>query len=119
VEDTIECVVCYNEVVHKKAFKTVCGHIFCKTCLKKWLLRNHTCPLCRTQLRDPEPESPTEEDIEAMANHFIAELVRYNQIAVSENNNLYITVELDGHSIPLLEQWNNHVENIDQLIHLI
>lgn len=27
-----------------------CGHVFGKLCLRAWLLRNNTCPVCRLQL---------------------------------------------------------------------
>lgn len=34
---------------------TKCDHIFCKLCLDKALVENHTCPICRTALRDEAP----------------------------------------------------------------
>lgn len=118
-ENRLECIVCYNDVPVKKAVKTVCQHVFCNACLTKWLRRNHTCPLCRATLREPDEESElTDEDIETMANQFITELVQNNQIAFMDNN-LYITIELTADQLPLLEQWNNHVVTIEHLVHLL
>lgn len=27
---------------------SVCKHVFCESCLSNWIVRNHSCPLCRT-----------------------------------------------------------------------
>jgi hypothetical protein len=118
---TTECVVCYNDVPYKKATETVCKHVFCNKCIQKWLRRNHTCPLCRTPLRDPDPEpEPLElEDFDELVHQFITELVNNNQISLLQDNNLYITIELDEQSSRMLEHWNNHVRTVDQLIHLL
>ena len=116
--NTTECVVCYNDVPNKKAERTVCNHVFCKKCLGKWLRLNHTCPLCRTQLREPT-RVLSEDDLEALANEFIMDLVRNNQISLLDDNNLYITIEINPNDYVLLEQWNNHVHNVDQIVHLL
>lgn len=113
----IECVVCYNEVPNTKAERTVCNHVFCKHCLSKWLKRNHTCPLCRSQLREPTTVL-SEEYLETLANEFIMDLVRNNNISVL-NDNLYITIEVNPNDLVLLEQWNNHVHDAHQIVHLL
>lgn len=115
--NTTECIVCFNDVPNDKAVRTVCSHVFCKKCLNKWLRHNHTCPLCRTELREPTPQ--TVNDIETLANQFIMDLVHNNQISLLDDNNLYITVELNPNDHVLLEQWNNHVHNVRQVVHLL
>ena len=115
--DLVDCIVCYNQVSVKKATQTICQHLFCKSCLNKWLRRNHTCPLCRTVLRDPDSESENT-DLETTTNQFITELVHNNQIVFMDNN-LYITIDLSEDQLRLLEQWNNHVVTIEHLIHLL
>jgi hypothetical protein len=51
IDNTFECSICFND------FKTIpittlnmCGHTFCKKCIKKWFGFNDCieCPLCRT-----------------------------------------------------------------------
>lgn len=118
---TIACSVCFDDSVpEKRAIRTACGHVFCKKCLNRWLRKNHTCPLCRFELREPDDiDLPTDEDLEIMANHFITELVRRNQITLLDDNHLYVTIELDENNAQLLEHWNNHVHHVDQLVYLL
>lgn len=116
-EYLLECIVCYNHVSLNMAVETACHHVFCKSCLNKWLRRNHTCPLCRSALRNQDYELPYE-DMESMAHQFITRLVQNNHIVFQENN-FYITVDLSDDQRPLLEQWNNHVATIDYLVYLL
>ena len=62
-----ECSVCLCDISKKQTHKLPCGHVFHKTCMKKWTTRgNNTCPLCRAvypvpqPLRAPELELPQE-----------------------------------------------------------
>ena len=49
--DNLECSICYeNKTNNVKLIK--CNHIFCELCIKKWLLNNITCPICRVKLKD-------------------------------------------------------------------
>jgi hypothetical protein len=43
------CNICYNV---QNLMETVCGHLFCKECIEKWLLENlkMSCPMCRNHL---------------------------------------------------------------------
>lgn len=45
------CPICLNEEVDTLR-ETLCGHIFCSTCIKLWLDNNNTCPLCRMEFKD-------------------------------------------------------------------
>lgn len=39
------CIICREEMTTAK--KLVCGHLFHVHCLRSWLERQHTCPICR------------------------------------------------------------------------
>ena len=44
-----QCNICYS---NKDLIETTCKHLFCKTCIKSWLITNLkiTCPMCRKVL---------------------------------------------------------------------
>lgn len=44
------CPICILELVDPVA--TMCGHIFCKGCLERSLVRAHVCPLCKREVRN-------------------------------------------------------------------
>lgn len=51
----VSCLLCcktYAEIMQNGngMMSTVCGHMFCKLCLRKSLEKTHTCPKCRTKL---------------------------------------------------------------------
>ena len=50
-----ECPICLETTKDTKT--TSCRHTFCVQCLDKWLMTNHTCPLCRTELNEPEAKN--------------------------------------------------------------
>ena len=42
------CTICYKE---NSVFNTMsCDHPFCKDCIREWMTRSATCPVCRTIL---------------------------------------------------------------------
>lgn len=45
----MECPVCYERTTN---CKLVCGHQFCKTCVKTWYMKGaeSTCPMCRKKV---------------------------------------------------------------------
>jgi hypothetical protein len=47
-EDT--CPICLDKNIVFK--KTICGHLFCKDCIREWLELNKCCPLCRMVIKD-------------------------------------------------------------------
>ena len=47
-----ECPICRELITTHKITK--CQHTFCGSCLDKWLAENHTCPMCRTELNEPD-----------------------------------------------------------------
>lgn len=46
-----ECSICIEEL-KEDVRPAVCGHYMHSECLEKWLKTNHSCPVCRTLLRD-------------------------------------------------------------------
>jgi hypothetical protein len=40
-----ECPICYE--IKEEGYATDCEHVFCKSCLEKWLVCNKVCPYCR------------------------------------------------------------------------
>jgi hypothetical protein len=57
VEEGQECPICHvghgdeDAGEERRWVKTVCGHVFCRTCLESWLTPSHpTCPNCRNRL---------------------------------------------------------------------
>ncbi|KAF0733458.1 hypothetical protein Ae201684P_004992 [Aphanomyces euteiches] len=45
-----DCVVCMEPITADAARLSACGHIFHTACIRPWLRRNTTCPLCRVGL---------------------------------------------------------------------
>ncbi|MCH9631670.1 MAG: hypothetical protein S4CHLAM37_16950 [Chlamydiia bacterium] len=47
-----DCTICMGENTGE-ALKVKCGHIFHDACIKPWLAKQATCPLCREDLSEP------------------------------------------------------------------
>jgi len=47
-----QCCICYSSYENKenKAITLKCNHIFHDTCIKEWLQKSGTCPLCRSTI---------------------------------------------------------------------
>lgn len=60
IEDTeqslFECAVCLDEQSVSVRYTSKCNHEFCIKCIITWLKQNHTCPLCRTVIREVTAE---------------------------------------------------------------
>ncbi|PWA91275.1 Zinc finger, RING/FYVE/PHD-type [Artemisia annua] len=51
------CIICREEMTTAK--KLVCGHLFHVHCLRSWLERQHTCPICRAPVIQNEGGTST------------------------------------------------------------
>jgi hypothetical protein len=61
-----ECPICYDDYSGNdlRAINK-CNHAFHIECIDRWLVNNHTCPICRAIVVDDAPDSGTESDDEA------------------------------------------------------
>jgi E3 ubiquitin-protein ligase RNF115/126 len=49
------CAICKEEyALNDEALQLACEHLFHPTCIKEWLMRRNTCPVCRFQLKAGE-----------------------------------------------------------------
>lgn len=93
-----------------------CGHRFHDKCLREWILRSQTCPVCRTRVTPGELKRMNYTNFES----FKPKLFREIENAVDSGNQVYATVtwrETDGmHSReygPIEKagsSWNNTTE---------
>ena len=54
IKSNEECSICLTNT-NKPICKTECGHYFHITCIKEWLSKNNTCPLCREKIGNVGP----------------------------------------------------------------
>lgn len=45
-----ECAICLNDKIENPR-KLSCGHYYCLDCLKIWMEKKNTCPLCREEIK--------------------------------------------------------------------
>lgn len=49
------CPICqdtFGEIVETIPVKTVCGHLFCKACISKWVSKHKNCPICQVDMEE-------------------------------------------------------------------
>ena len=58
-EITNPCGICMSEIdqIDVTALYTPCHHLFHRDCLCPWLMRNQTCPICRTSFSEAQVNS--------------------------------------------------------------
>ena len=50
--ENFQCIICMEEFQEKETVKLLpCGHIFHDNCIKQWLLKQKTCPFCKSEIR--------------------------------------------------------------------
>ncbi|BFU20410.1 zinc finger domain containing protein [Entamoeba histolytica] len=47
-QNQFECLICLDTA--QNAVVTQCGHMFCWECLREWLTRQETCPICKSKV---------------------------------------------------------------------
>ena len=53
----LECAICLaDQKIGQIATKLPCGHIYCPECLKPWLLKSCSCPVCRFELETDDAQ---------------------------------------------------------------
>jgi hypothetical protein len=57
-EEVIECSICYDEYNWQGCVQFGCNHEFCKDCVKKSLIANPCCPMCRAPVKKMIPRTP-------------------------------------------------------------
>lgn len=53
-EDDKKCPICQNELPSSRSAERstlVCEHVFCTTCIARWVVVNPSCPLCREPIK--------------------------------------------------------------------
>ena len=48
LDETI-CSIC--QVDFKDPIITICTHVFCRRCIKKWMRNHRSCPICRDNVK--------------------------------------------------------------------
>ena len=50
-KDIDKCIICMEEFKRREKVKALpCGHIFHHNCIKEWLLKEKTCPFCKSEI---------------------------------------------------------------------
>uniref|UniRef100_A0A1B0G8C1 RING-type domain-containing protein n=1 Tax=Glossina morsitans morsitans TaxID=37546 RepID=A0A1B0G8C1_GLOMM len=44
------CPICLESVVEREPTSTMCGHVFCKSCIRQALTFNRRCPICKAEV---------------------------------------------------------------------
>ena len=60
-----DCAICLL-AVSSASCETVCGHIFHSNCILRSIRTSPACPLCRTELVEPEKEEHSEDETERL-----------------------------------------------------
>ena len=50
--ENFQCIICMEEFKEKEKIKLLpCGHIFHPNCIKEWLMKQKSCPFCKSEIR--------------------------------------------------------------------
>ncbi|XP_065089151.1 E3 ubiquitin-protein ligase RNF4-like [Ochlerotatus camptorhynchus] len=50
----VSCPICFDSVFEQQAASTVCGHMFCHSCITKEVEIRHKCPMCQRPLNSSQ-----------------------------------------------------------------
>ena len=54
IDESSLCPICEEKKVE---LSLPCSHFFCEDCIKKWVIKSETCPLCRFKLKHSNKET--------------------------------------------------------------
>ena len=104
----MECAICYKSNKKEKVCKLDCNHSFCDLCIKKWYMKNPSCPMCRTPILNENW------DTEFINTIFIE---KFNELINEKKINLYAVGELQiAHFFAALENEIDYVRNYDDYV---
>lgn len=58
-----DCAVCLGGLFNRSVLYTPCGHCFHNKCIRRWLTKHDTCPMCRSTI-DPKSKEVLVVDID-------------------------------------------------------
>ena len=106
------CGICLDEVsANPNQITTKCGHCFHNKCITQWLLKKHTCPLCREKIYEPpqDYDSEDEEDEEIEYHiHLRNSIITLDDSIVTKITQriLDLTEHIDSnYELPLKHNW--------------
>jgi len=106
------CSICFESENIDLWVTTSCDHIFCQLCIDKWLVRNNTCPCCRTPILDIDLNNEDDyDDMPPLIND--NEEYNYQNNNIIHSANIYFS-ELDDFVINLIMN-NEMIDN--EIIH--
>lgn len=112
--DTNEiCNICFDEK-NTELTETICGHIFCKKCLKAWFKISETCPLCRLDLAEIGlvfKNDPNLSNILRQLYDFAADKQYKIWVIINSNNDTIMCIHEDS-----IEQYNKDLEMIKNIL---
>lgn len=41
------CNICREDLMANRPTATICGHVYCRSCMRRWVIQNQSCPSCR------------------------------------------------------------------------
>lgn len=111
------CPICYEKDVDKVA-ETPCGHQFCESCIRLWIERNDSCPMCRMRFENGEILVKDQPEVSALINKFREKTLNFNiqlyQLIIAKDNSDYEIVTIHEDSEKEYKQMLKDMEDIIQ-----
>lgn len=120
----VECSICYSKIKGKHFYKLHCDHFFHENCIKPWIDKRNSCPLCRKVVDEKKPSGRESIDIqisvlinfnapiETPIDNVIDELFNEEITTNLENQILQLEEIVDTSNLELLEPFNSSLIEI-------